>query len=72
MRKLLIAVLAIQSLSPLILAGAQAPRSNMELKAIKAEGGDEASVREVRDGGHNHSLWQLGILTRRSQRFPTI
>lgn len=47
MRKVTIVVLAVHSLLLFRIAEAQTPRSNIELRAIKAQAGDEASVRDL-------------------------
>lgn len=46
MRKLMIVVLATHSLLFFGVARAQAPRSRIDLAALKAQAGDEASVRD--------------------------
>ena len=47
MRKLMIVFFAVHTLLFCGIAKAQAPRSNIELKAMKAQAGDEGSVREL-------------------------
>jgi hypothetical protein len=47
MRKVTIVVLAVHSLLLFRIAEAQTPRSKIELRAIKVQAGDEASVRDL-------------------------